>query len=80
MALTTLIPEMGVNIKKLKATVDRRTSNRVIDNTQIFSRVLNFSFLDNERARHLLYSVVECNGLLPRRAINELVPSATNEN
>lgn len=56
------------------------TSDRVVHNAQVLSRIFNLSLFDNQGSRHLFYSVIKSNGLLPSRAFNKLVPSETKEN
>lgn len=55
------------------------TTNGVIDNTQIFSRVFNFSLFNDKGTWYLFYSIIKDNGLLSSGAIDKFIPSVTKE-
>lgn len=55
------------------------TSDRIVNNTQVFSRIVNYSILDYQSSWDLLDTFSELNWCFPCCSFDELVPSEENK-
>lgn len=51
------------------------TANRIVNHAQIFARIFNNRILNDQRARHLFYSIIQNDSLFTCCSLNEFIPS-----